>query len=102
MGQYTEETIFICECFSPEHQIVFETQKDIIQDVGEFDTVVMSIHLVKKSFWRRIKVGIKYIFGYKCKYGSFDEVLLQPDDYSKMQKIVDEMKKIYDQQTKKV
>jgi hypothetical protein len=38
--------------------------------------------------------GIKYIFGYKCRYGAFDEFIVNPKDADKIQEIVYYLKKI--------
>jgi len=63
-----KDELMICSCGSLEHQLVFRTFDD-----GE---VFMSVHLTKHSFFRRLKHGIKYILGYQCRYGAFDEVIL--------------------------
>ena len=53
----------------------------------------MEIHLAKLSFWDRLKHDIKYIFGYRCMYGDFDEVILKKEDVHKIEKIVEFLKK---------
>ena len=53
----------------------------------------MEIHLAKLSFWDRLKHGIKYIFGYRCMYGDFDEVILKKEDVHKLERIVEFLKK---------
>ena len=63
---FKEDKILICACHNSEHQILIH--KDIID--GE---VYIDIHLAKRSFLERLIYGIKYIFGYQCKYGAFDE-----------------------------
>lgn len=89
--------ILICECHSPEHQIMFSYED---QDPN-WDEVYVSIHLNKRPFWERFKYGLMYIFGRQCNYGAFDEVILKPKDYKKLQKIVDYLKTI-DNNTKKL
>lgn len=74
--------LFICDCENTEHQIIFSWFED--DDVAN---VYATIHLCKKSFWKRLKYGIKYIFGYKCRYGAFDEFIFCPDDARKLKKI---------------
>lgn len=64
-----EEEIMICACSSTEHQIVIN--KDLKDNIA-----YCHIHLNKFSFWERLIHGIKYIFGYKCKYGDWDEFIL--------------------------
>ena len=36
----------------------------------------VNVHLVRRSFWYRVKYGIKYIFGFKSRYGAWDEFIL--------------------------
>ena len=77
-----ERELFICSCENTEHQIVFSWFEDEV--VGN---VYATIHLRKKSFWTRLKYGIKYIFGYQCRYGAFDEFIFCPNDARKLKKI---------------
>ena len=79
------EELFLCQCGSPDH--VFYVEYD-----EEWKEVFMYAHLRKKSFWNRLKYGIKYIFGYQSRYGAFDEVILRQEDLHKLQKIIDKMK----------
>ena len=85
--------LFLCECDSPEHQFIVS-----YFDVGGGE-VYVEIHLNKSSFWRRLKYAIKYIFGYQCKYGAFDEIILNPEDAERLQKVVDYLKKKHDETT---
>ena len=77
-----EREYFICSCENTEHQIVFSWFED--DDVAN---VYATIHLRKKSFWERLKYGIKYIFGYQSKYGAFDEFIFSPSDARKLERI---------------
>lgn len=83
-----QETL-ICQCNSIEHQISFSW----IEDKELEGEVYMEIHLAKLSFWDRIKHGIKYIFGYRCRYGDFDEVILKKEDVWKLEKVVEYLKR---------
>ena len=83
-----QETL-ICQCNSIEHQISFNW----IEDKELEGEVYMEIHLAKLSFWDRLKHGVKYIFGYRCMYGDFDEVILKKEDVHKIEKIVEFLKK---------
>lgn len=78
--------LFICQCSNTEHQLIFSyfpNEKD----------VYVSVHLTPDySIWRRIKMAIKYIFGYKCKYGHFDEFIFNKNDADKLQKVVNYLK----------
>lgn len=72
----------ICACHSIEHQCTFYKDED--------ETAVM-IHLINyKSFWQRLIYGVRYIFGYKCKYGDWDEFIFKPEDLVKLKEFLDE------------
>ena len=78
--------IFICECNSPEHQflITFEDSYFVI-------TPYLSPYL---NFFKRLILGIKYIFGYKSSYGAFDSIMLSKKRAEQLSsKIMIEIKK---------
>ena len=82
--------LLICECHNIEHQITF-----IYDDGDECKNVYMYIHLTKKSFWERLKYGLKYILGYQCRFGAFDEMILNPNDSDKIQKVLNYLRMGY-------
>jgi len=41
------------------------------------------------SFFRRVWLAIKYIFGYQCKYGHWDCVLIKKEDRIKIAKLME-------------
>ena len=55
--------------------------------------VYVHTHLNKLPFWSRVKYGIKYIFGYKSRYGAFDEFIINPKDAKKIEDILIYLKK---------
>lgn len=68
-----DRKIFICECCSYEHQVIFWWDEDEKQ-------VYATFHLVTyKNFFQRLWRGIRYAFGYKSKYGAWDEFLFSPE-----------------------
>lgn len=105
MGKYTEDVIFICECFSPVHQVIFQTWKHKYLD-AETQEINMYVHLVQRPFWKRIVYSFKYIFKKPNRYGAFDVFSFQPEDADKLQKLVDELRfleKFYaDRENKKI
>lgn len=67
-----ERKIFVCECSSLEHQVSFWYDEDE-------NTLYVETHLVThKNFFKRLWVGLKYAFGYKSRFGEWDEILLDP------------------------
>lgn len=73
--------LFLCECNSIEHQLTFSYDEEECE-------VFVSIHLVPDTFWKRVKNGIKYIFGHRSIYGDFDEFILKRKDADRLQEIV--------------
>ena len=64
-----EEKLILCNCHSPEHQmLIFYDEEDNIAYV--------EYHLKPLPFFKRVIHAIKYIFGYRSKYGDFDEILI--------------------------
>lgn len=78
--------ILICECNSSEHQIVLN------YDVDD-NYVYCSIHLVKYRFFKRLIHGIKYIFGYTCRYGHFEEFILSDRHVDKLKTLTNSLEK---------
>lgn len=83
----TNEDILICECHSTEHQLIV-----LYSNEDKHPMVYFHIHLNKRSFWERLKYGIKYIFGYQSQYGAFQEFILNPEDAHKMERVVKYLK----------
>lgn len=73
-----ERKTIVCECFSSEHQFHF------IHD-PEDDTVYLETHLVQyNNFFKRLWIGLKYAFGYKCRYGNFDCTIVPKEEKKKL------------------
>ena len=89
--------LLICECHSTDHQIILLHEYDEEKDendniIKKFPMCYVQIHLNNfNTFWQRVKYGIKYIFGYKCRYGAFDDFIFNPEDAPKLQKLVDHL-----------
>jgi hypothetical protein len=61
---------FECICASLEHTVVVDTFEDEDQSVSFY------FNLAPVRFWRRLKFAVKYLFGYQCKYGHFEDMML--------------------------
>ena len=81
------EEIVVCDCGSLEHQVYIHATDYEDGDV-ENGYVYLDVHLAPLHWWDRLRYGIKYIFGYKCCYGAFEEVILKPKDAPKFEKVV--------------
>lgn len=64
--------LVLCNCGLPEHQIIARWTP------GDGDEeLYLDIHLTHwEGFWRRLWAGLRYAFGYKSRYGEFDELCL--------------------------
>lgn len=88
---YDNEEVLICSCHNIEHQLIITYSKDC-----GCNCVYCYIHLAKLPFLKRLKHGLKYIFGYKSMYGDFEEFIFNPKDVKKMQRVVKYLKKCKD------
>ena len=55
-----------CECNCSEHLIRF------ISYEGEEEIYIEYYLNPELSFWKRLKIAIRYLFNRKCKFGAFD------------------------------
>lgn len=78
--------ILICDCSSTEHQIVFWHDE-------EDNFVYCHIHMAGRSFWKRIVPALRYIFGYRCKFGHWEEFILSRHHTDQLQQLVDMLKR---------
>lgn len=82
-----EKELLLCECGSSEHQMVIRYLN------FELDAFVsVDIYLTKRSFWGRLKYAIKYIFGYKSKYGAWDEIILNHEHIKRLESVIKYLK----------
>ena len=69
-----ETSYYECQCESPEHTLRF------VYDPDE-NELYTEVHLTQyRNVFKTIWVAIKYIFGYKCRYGHFDCWMLKNED----------------------
>lgn len=66
-------TLVRCNCSSNEHIVILDQLEDEPEDV------YVSIYLTKHSFLKRLWCALKYIFGYQCKYGAFEDMIFDKD-----------------------
>ena len=59
----------------------------------ELKDIYMTIHLKPFPWYKRIINGIKYIFGYRCAYGDFDEFILSHKHTDTLRKMADFLSK---------
>jgi len=75
-----------CACHSDEHTLRFTLSLD---DDPEIYT---SVFLGSYPWgWRCILTGIKYLFGYKCKFGHSDCFIMKPEDAERLRVVLDKL-----------
>jgi hypothetical protein len=83
--------IYVCECYSTEHQLVFYFDSD--ESLGlPVNQVYVHVHLNRKPLWKRLIHAFKYILGYRSRFGAFDEFIFNPKDADRLQQVVNYLK----------
>lgn len=62
----------------------------IFDDDKDWPEVFASMHLANGGFWYRLTRAVKYLFGYKCKYGQWDCWILRPQDARCLRDLINE------------
>jgi len=71
-----------CACSSSEHTLKFIYDK-------EDKELYTSIYLCQyRNIFKRIWVAVKFVFGYRCKFGDFDCFLFKSSDIKELQKLL--------------
>jgi hypothetical protein len=80
-----------CECHSVEHVVRYTFYPDdALYDPADRLVYVTMFLNQYRSFWKRIWVAIKYVFGYKCKYGHFDCTMVNVDEATNLRNFLNE------------
>jgi hypothetical protein len=79
-----ENLLLICSCHSTDHQMIIYRNTDPLYGPEAY----IHVHLVRRSFWYRLKYAIKYVFGYKSRYGAWDEFILDPTHVESLEALV--------------
>ena len=76
---------FECECGADEHTLKFVYDKTD-------NELYLSVFLNQyRSWWKRIYIAIQYVFGYKCKYGHWDNWTMTSGDASRLHKLLEQV-----------
>ena len=82
-----EQQLFVCDCGDVSHQFIVSWYPD---DEDWNDLIYFTVHLSQSyNFWKRLWHGIKYIFGFKCRFGAFDEILVNKEDAKRLRDELD-------------
>lgn len=86
--RYMSRELFVCDCEDISHQFV-------VTDLNDEDWPHISIEIKLNrnlGFWKRLGNAIRYVFGKGgSRFGDWDEILLNPNDAEKLQKVVDRL-----------
>jgi len=74
--EFDEHAISVtCACHSAEHNL----QLAYYDDADDWELFV-SVHLVSRGLLSRLWTAIRYVFGYRCRYGEWEELLIGTRD----------------------
>ena len=78
-----EEDLHVrCDCYDPEHMLILSKNK-------EDNEVDVLIHLVSyENVFKRILTAIRYVLGYRCRYGHWDSLILNKESCEKIAKFL--------------
>ena len=79
---------FDCKCTSPEHTLRFVYDP---QDNEIYTEVFLCQY---RNPFQRIWTALKYVFGFKCKFGHWDCWLMQDEDCKRLVELVNRVAKI--------
>lgn len=76
-----------CACDSDEHTLRFTLDKD---DGEIFTSVYLNQWL---PWYKRVWRALRYVFGYRCKYGHWDCTIINREGARKLRAILDEFER---------
>ena len=91
MKEDNKRGVILCSCSDSEHQIIYSTFEDGFNGKLHRE-VFLHIFLTDTVWYKRIWKGLKYIFGYKCRYGHFTEIVVDETNIKGFEEIVDYVK----------
>lgn len=84
-----------CACDSSEHMLRFTYDLDDPIDEG---ILFIEPQLSNGPFFWRLRRAVKYLFGYKCRYGQWDETLLDVHQARQLRDFIDGFIETYGEQ----
>jgi len=83
-----ENEFFVCECNSDEHTLRFMLDPGSSKP-GDYADLGTSVFLWEWRWPKRLWIALKYLFGYKCRYGHWDCFTLRLEDAERLRALVD-------------
>ena len=82
---------FVCTCDSDEHQFNFRYFKEDCVDGLMYCTVHLS---PSRSIFKRCWLALKYVLGYRSKYGDYAEIILDREKVKELREVLESFEKI--------
>ena len=89
MYEWENNLYLECICGGDEHRLVFS--KAGVDSFDPYTLLYVNHFLEEKPFFQRLWLGVKYIFGYKCRYGHFQETLLPYQSVAKLKELCEQV-----------
>lgn len=85
MTNNPETKLILCNCHRPEHQLILTYFPDDAlrqaQEPPNEKEMYVQVHLVTyDNFFKRLWTGLRFAFGYHCRYGEWDELILTVEE----------------------
>lgn len=98
--KYLQAEYLTCDCSSDEHTMRFTfAAGETSQDSSEVYTSVFLNQY--RSVWRRIWVAVRYVMGYKSKYGHWDCFSFNVEEAIRLRKLLQEFENDVEAASKK-
>ena len=82
-----EREFILCDCGCAEHQVLLQYFPD---EDDKFKVLYLTIHLVTyMNIFRRLWAALRYVFGYHCRYGHWDEIVVTKKTAAEMRDFID-------------
>jgi hypothetical protein len=80
-----------CACSSPEHDYKFTLDlDDDLPSEQRFPSIYVTTFMATGGFFWRLKRAVQYLFGYRCRYGHFDEAIIDSaEDAARLRDLCD-------------
>jgi hypothetical protein len=71
----------VCSCGSLDHMLV--VNKDA-------EDATVEVHLAPLPLWKRIRNAVKYVLGYRSRFGDYEEFFLSRESAGRLRECLDE------------
>lgn len=77
-----ETKIIPCSCLNPEHHVLY------VKEDKEPCVYIYTQLNVEFPWYKRITLGLRYIFGLRNKFGMYNEVIIDESNYYHLKRII--------------